>query len=182
MNKFNIFSHHNFTRDWKMIDDLDVLMKEIIERYNRTPKGWRFISDYRGNIIIIGPDISYQFKTMMINPSESIGVGTRISNSETLRKLTAKEFDSGFRSVDESKFHALISGKISEELILELLRKSPAPLHELEESKIILGGPIFSHPDIRMLSKSQQELESKLAIELDKLFRRKYPHRANIYW
>ncbi|MCX8202174.1 MAG: hypothetical protein N3H84_08770, partial [Candidatus Caldarchaeum sp.] len=80
-----------------------------------------FLSDYKGNVVIIGPDVSYQFKIMMINPSESIGVGARISNSESLNKLTAKEFDSGFRAIDESKFHALISGKISEELILELL-------------------------------------------------------------
>lgn len=165
-----------------MIVNIEEFLKEIVNRYNKCPKGWRFVSDYRGNAIVIGPDVGYQLKLMMINPNESIGVGTKITNFETIKEMTKTEFDAGFRIMDESALKTLISGNFSIDFILKLLERDPSPLSELNKGKAILGGPFLSHPDIRMISKSQQELEEKLAMELNKLFRMKYPHRANIYW
>lgn len=165
-----------------MIVDAEESLKEIINRYNRCPKGWRFVSDYRGNAIIIGPDVGYQLKLMMINPNESIGVGAKLENFETIKGMTKTEFDAGFRILDESALRTLASGDFSADFLLKLLERDPSPLSELNRGKAVLGGPFLSHPDIRTISKSQQELEEKLAMELNKLFRTKYPHRANIYW
>ncbi|MDH5807236.1 MAG: hypothetical protein QXW62_03245 [Candidatus Methanomethylicaceae archaeon] len=165
-----------------MINDIEELLQEIINYYNKHPKGWRFVSDNKGNVIVIGPDVGYQLKLMMINPNESIGIGTKITNLESIKNIFKIEFDAGFRILDESALNTLISGKFSNNFILKLLEKEPSPLNELDKGKAILGGPFLLHPDIRMISKSQQKLEEKLTMELNKLFRMKYPHRANIYW
>lgn len=164
-----------------MIVDIEEFLNDMVTRYNKCPKGWRFISDYRGNAIVLGPDVGYQLKLMMINPNESIGVGAKITNFETIREMTKSEFDAGFRVLDESTLNALISGNFSMDFIMKLLERDPSPLSELHKGRAVLGGPFLSHPDIRMISKAQRELEEKLAMELDKLFRIKYPHRAGIY-
>lgn len=181
MNKFKTLLY-NFLLGIGMIVDIEGLLKEIINRYNKCPKGWRFISDYKGNAIVIGPDAGYQLKLMMINPNESIGVGAKITNLEMIKEMTRTEFDAGFRILDESTLKTLISGNFSIDFILKLLERNPSPLSELSKGKAVLGGPFLSHPDIRTISKSQQELEEKLAMELNRLFRIKYPHRASIYW
>jgi len=52
---------------------------------------------------------------------------------------------------------------------------------EKERPNAVLSGPIIAHPDLSTISKSQRELESKLRIGAGKLFRQKYPHRAEMY-
>jgi len=54
---------------------------------------------------------------------------------------------------------------------------------ELEKKRpnAVLTGPVIAHLDLSTISKSQKELELKLTIEAEKLFRNKYPHRAAIY-
>jgi len=47
--------------------------------------------------------------------------------------------------------------------------------------KGVLGGPFLQHPDLRWVSKAQQELDEKLRIEVEREFIRRYPMRASIY-
>ncbi|MCX8182749.1 MAG: hypothetical protein N3D12_06495 [Candidatus Methanomethyliaceae archaeon] len=167
---------------------LEESVKEILEGYNKRPKGWQFVSDPLGNILAIGPDAGYRIKLMMINPNESLGVGVKIQDVEPLRKTIGINFDSGFRPLDHDLSKALISA-ISENRITDLtiikkiLQIDPVPIHELDRKDLgaILGGPFLTHPDLRSISKSQLELDAKLSAELDKLFRNRYPLRAGIY-
>ncbi|MGQ9760217.1 MAG: hypothetical protein ACUVQ5_06615 [Candidatus Methanomethylicaceae archaeon] len=170
------------------IKALDDSIKEIIEGYNKKPKGWQFLSDFRGNILALGTEMGYRIKLMMISPSESIGVGARIPDVEPLRRTLGGAFDSGFRALNHEMSRALISAisenRISDPVVLKkVLEIEPVPVYELDKKNIeaILGGPFLTHPDLRTISKSQMELDNKLSAELDKLFRNKYPLRASIY-
>ncbi|NHV45265.1 MAG: hypothetical protein HA493_01295 [Candidatus Verstraetearchaeota archaeon] len=150
------------------IISLEESINEIIERYNKKPKGWKFISDFKGNIIVIGPDIGYQLKVMMINPYESIGIGTRIYEPLNFEL----KYDSGFRILDKESFKRVISGNYS--IIWDILKRDPVPTYELNKGEVILGGPILT-TDIK------SKIEEKLSMELEKLFRKKYPFRVNMF-
>jgi len=154
------------------IISLEESINEIIEKYNKKPKGWKFISDFKGNIIVIGPDMGYQLKVMMINPYESIGIGTRLYKPINEPIKYDFKYNSGFRILDEKSFKEIISGNYN--IIWNILRKDPIPTYELNKGKIILGGPILA-TDIK------SKIEEKLSIELEKLFRKKYPFKANMF-
>jgi hypothetical protein len=59
----------------------------------------------------------------------------------------------------------------------------PVPTWEIDERRpeAVVTGPLVAHPNLSAISKGQRELEAKLAVEADKLFRRKYPLRARTY-
>lgn len=170
------------------IKALEDSIKEILEGYNKRPKGWQFISDPMGNLLALGPEVGYRLKLMMINPNENLGVGVKIQDVEPIRRSIGAEFDSGFRPLDQDLSRALLSA-ISEnrinssDLLKRILQIDPVPVHELDRSDLgaILGGPFIAHPDLRYISKSQMELDSRLSAELDRLFMKKYPLRAGIY-
>ncbi|MEM3447922.1 MAG: hypothetical protein QXP38_03440 [Nitrososphaerota archaeon] len=170
------------------IKALEESVKEILEGYNKRPKGWQFLSDPLGNILALGPEVGYRIKLMMINPNESLGVGVKIQDVEPLRRSIGVKFDSGFRPLDHDLSKTLISA-VSENRITDLavinkiLQIDPVPIHELERKDLgaVLGGPFLTHPDLRSISRSQLELDAKLSAELDKLFRKRYPLRAGIY-
>ena len=67
--------------------------------------------------------------------------------------------------------------------ISEILDSKPVPTLEIGKKRpdVVLSGPIIAHPDLSMISESQRELESKLRIGAEKLFRQKYPYRAEMY-
>ncbi len=170
------------------IKALDESIKEIIEGYNRRPKGWQFVSDLRGNILVLGPDTGYRIKLMMISPEESIGVGAKIFDVEPIRRYIGTGLNSGLRPLDHDLSKALISAisenRVNSSTILKkVLEMDPVPVYELERSDVgaILSGPFVTHPDLRTISKSQSELDNKLSAELDKIFRNKCPLRASIY-
>lgn len=167
---------------------LEESIKEIIEGYNKRPKGWQFLSDSKGNVLALGPEMGYRIKLMMISPAESIGVGVRIPDVEPLKRSIGSTFDSGFRALDRETSRRLLSAisenRISDTSLLEkILGTDPVPVYELDKGDIgaILGGPFLAHPDLRAISRSQVELDNKLSAELDRLFRTKYPLRAGIY-
>ena len=179
---------YHWREDPMEIKALEESVKEILEGYNKRPKGWQFVSDPLGNILALGPEAGYRIKLMMINPNESLGVGVKIQDVEPLRKTIGARFDSGFRPLDHDLSRALISAisekRVTDWAVLEkILRIDPVPTYELDKKDLgaILGGPFLAHPDLRSISKSQLELDAKLSAELDKLFRSRYPLRAGIY-
>lgn len=68
-------------------------------------------------------------------------------------------------------------------LISKILEKKPISTLDLKKKrpKVVLSGPFIGYPDLSTISKSQKELELKLEIEAEKLFRKEYPYRATIY-
>ncbi|MEN3035260.1 MAG: hypothetical protein ABC537_03050 [Candidatus Methanosuratincola sp.] len=161
------------------------IVREIIEKYNKKPIGWQMASDLRGNTIVIGPDIGYRIKTMMISPFENIGFGTRFE-PESLGAPIGSGYHFGFRPAPPDLFEKISKENFGNEgaqrIIGKILESDPVPLERIDSGAGgILGGPFLQHPDLRTISKAQQELDEKLRIEVEKEFMRRCPMRASIY-
>lgn len=169
-------------------EPVESLMSRILNQYNRKPEGWTVLTDHKGNVLVLGPKVGYRLKLIPLNPEEYTGVGTRIGGLKEMRRV-AKGFPSyGFRSLSGTESKELLNtihrgGTVQNKLIKELLGMKPVPTWELREKrpKVVLSGPVIAHPNLSAISKGQRELEARLAIEADKLFRKKYSQRAAIY-
>lgn len=162
------------------------IIREIIESYNKRPLGWKMASDLRGNAIVVGPDFGYRLKTMMISPSENIGFGVRFEPKDLGASIDTG-YSFGFRPVPTDLFETISKGNPTsaesvQNVIGKLLERDPVPLNRIgSEAAGVLGGPFLQHPDLRAVSKAQQELDEKLRFEVEREFIRRYPLRASIY-
>jgi hypothetical protein len=172
------------------ISSAEEILKEIMEGYNASPKGWQIALDLRGNSLVLGPKDGYALKAMMIGPGENLGIGARIDHPDELRKQIGGGFSCGLRPVGEDLakelLAALSGGGRQDQLSAafgRLMSREPVPTWELGEGRqaAVVGGPFVSHVDLKDISRSQRELEAKLATELDGLFRSKYPMRASMF-
>jgi len=169
-------------------EPIESLMRRIIDQYNKKPEGWSVLTDHKGNVLVLGPRMGYRLKLIPLNPQEYTGVGVSIGDAKEIRKVVEGVPSYGFRPLSGMETKKLLStihqrDAVQNRLIKELLGIKPVPTWELQkkETKTVLGGPVITHPNLSAISKSQRELEVKLAVEAYKLFRKKYPGRAAIY-
>ena len=169
------------------IEPVEQLTNKIMDKYNRHPVGWTVLRDFKGNILVTGSKEGYMLKMIMINPQEYTGIGVKIDNPHELRTLVEGAPLFGYRPLANEQARELLTsfrnGKQQNRLIYEILEKKPIPTFDLKKNSpsAVLAGPVLAHPDLSTISKSQRELELKLRIGAEKLFREKYPHRAEIY-
>ena len=168
-------------------EPVESLANKIMDQYNRRPVGWTVLRDFKGNVLVSGSKVGYMLKIITINPQEYTGVGARIDNPRELRSIVEGAPLFGYRPLANEQVEELMNsfrrGKQQNSLISEILEAKPVPTLEIKKrrSSAVLAGPIMTHPDLSTISKSQRELELKLRIGAEKLFREKYPHRAEMY-
>ena len=170
------------------VEPIESLTNKIMDRYNRKSEGWAVLTDYKGNVLVLGPRVGYRLKLIPLNPYEYTGVGIEIGGLEEMRRVVEGIPSYGFRPLSAGETEELFNAVhrddvIQNKLIKKLLGMKPVPPGELQKEglKAILSGPVIAHPDLNAISKSQRELDVRLATEAAKLFREKYPHRAAIY-
>jgi len=156
-----------------------------MSQYNKHPEGWKVLSDQKGNVLIHGPRNAYRLKLIPLSPEAYTGVGAKLNNVKEMQKLTKRGPPFGLRPLSQAETKELLtsSQQGQAEVISKLLEAKPLSAGSIFKKKptAILSGPIISHPNLSAISKSQKELESKLAIDANRLFRKKYPGRAAIY-
>jgi hypothetical protein len=169
-------------------EPIESLMSKIIGRYNRKPEGWKVLTDLKGNVLILGPQLSYRLKLISLNPHDYTGVGIEIGNEKGVRNIAEGVPSYGFRPLTGKETKLLFSsayqkGAIQSRLVTKLLGVKPVPTWQLQNNKpkTILTGPVITHPNLSYISKSQGRLEEKLNMEAYRLFRKKYPGRAATY-
>lgn len=168
-------------------EPVEFLASKIMDRYNKNPVGWTVLRDFKGNVLVTGPKEGYMLKILMINPQEYTGIGVKIDNQRELRTLIEGSPLFGYRPLSNMQAEELLNsfqhGKKNSRLVSEILEKKPVSTFEIKRKRpnVVLTGPIMAHPDLSTISKSQRELELKLRIETEKLFRKKYPQRAEMY-
>ncbi len=162
------------------------VIREILESYNRKPVGWQIASDFRGNMLALGPDTGYRLKFMIISPSERIGVGVRFDDPVDVGRLGLSP-PCGFRplsaEVAKEAIAAIASGGAAQQVMERLMRAKPVRLQDCQGKDVgaVLSGPFMSHPDLRMISPRQSDLDAKLAAEVERIFRQRYPMRASMF-
>lgn len=171
-----------------IFEPVEQITNRILNQYNKHPEGWSVLVDSQRNVLVVGPSSGYRLKLIPLNPREYTGVGTRIAGSKRLRKIVEDVPPYGFRPLSHEETRNLLiaihhKGKSRTKQINELLEMKPVPTWEIEKRspEAVVAGPLIAHPNLSTISRRQRELEAKLAVEADKLFRKKYPLRARIY-
>lgn len=171
-----------------LFEPVEQITKRILRQYNRHPEGWSVLVDNKGNVLVIGPSSSYRLKLVPLSPQEYTGVGVKFGRSKGLQKMVKNLPPYGFRPLSREETRDLLStihrkGRPTDKRIKELLEMKPVPTWEIDKKRpeAVVTGPLVAHPNLSAISKRQRELEVKLAVEADKLFRRKYPLRARTY-
>ncbi|MFX0116325.1 MAG: hypothetical protein ACFFB3_17375 [Candidatus Hodarchaeota archaeon] len=170
------------------IEPLDLLLKKIMAQYNRNPESWKVLIDQKGNVIVLGAEANYHLKLIHVNPMKFVGVGAQIPETNRLQQLTSGTYSYGFRALTPKDTNHLLGAMGQEEyppsqILHDVLNRTPLSLNEIQKSKetTILAGPLLAHSDLGRISSSQRELERRLSLEAEKLFRRKYPFRSSMY-
>ncbi len=163
------------------------ILKRVMAQYNERPQGWRVFADSRGNLLVLGPGVGYRLKLVPLNPREFVGVGVDIDPMEDLRLGTRLPFY-GLRPLSGQQTSELFgamrqNGQIGQDVLLRLLGAKPTSEWDLKEEGLagVLTGPVVTHPDLSAVPAGQKELEERLSLEANRLFRAKYPFRAGIY-
>jgi len=170
------------------IEPVDSLMRKILALYDRNPSGWSVLSDHRGNVLVLGPELGFRLRLVPLNPREYTGVGVQLTDIAELQK-SLKGFPSyGLRPMSKSDVKQLFNalshfGTVPKMLVRRLLKVEPVPSWQLNRFKpgAILNGPVAFSLNLNKIVKGQAELERKLEAEAYKLFRKKYPTRASFY-
>jgi len=162
--------------------------EEILSQYNRRPKGWSVLADQRGNVFVLGPSSSYWLRLIWVNPYEYTGVGIKVDDSEKMRSIVEGAPSYGLRPLPRGSIQKILrafqrNGSVEGGLAEELLSIKPVSTGELQKRRpdAVLSGPIITHRDLSAISEGQRRLERRLALEAEKLFRKKYPLRSGMY-
>lgn len=172
-----------------IFEPVDQITSKILRQYNRHPEGWSVLVDNKGDVLVVGPSSGYRLKLVHLSPGEYTGVGVRFGRSQGLRKMVKNLPPYGFRPLSREETRDLLlvihrRDRPTDERIKKLLEMKPVPTWEIDGGKssgAVVTGPLVAHPNLSTISKRQKELEAKLAIEADKLFRKRYPLRARTY-
>ncbi len=171
-----------------IFEPVDQIIRRIMGRYNRHPEGWSVLVDSKGDMLVVGPSSGYRLKLVHLSPGEYTGVGVRFGKSQGLRMMVKNLPQYGFRPLSREEtrdlFLAINRGdKPADKRIKSLLEMNPVPTWDIDEGwpGAVVTGPLIAHPNLSMISRRQKELETRLAMEADKLFRRKFPLRAKTY-
>ncbi|MFX0068890.1 MAG: hypothetical protein ACFFA1_04920 [Promethearchaeota archaeon] len=169
------------------IRSADRIKKEIVRRYNSSPRGWRVMvkRDLRGHYDLIftkGSNIWF-VKEEFVNPYKSVGLGAK---QRIGRKLDVDSpFEFGLRPLSQEQMRTVIDifqkgsdldriSKIIEDIEPTSARKVDTPY--------ALQGPVIRvDRHTGLISEKQRELDQKLRTELEKLLSKKYPHLLRSY-
>lgn len=163
------------------IEPLEKIGKEVMDRYNKHPSGWRFLSDAHNNMLALGPKHGYRLKIMPITPTQTTGAGAKVKLKPKTRDKLQKLPPWGLRPLSKAEVRKLLlasikdrnaTGKISN----KLLKRDPVPFKKSEEHNLL--GPTASHQDLNSIIKGQAKLERKLKHKTHELFKKQYPNRA----
>jgi hypothetical protein len=157
------------------------LRRRILETYSKNPKGWSFTvspSPMSGfyDATVSGPEGTWMLKIDSLFKPFPIVIG---SQAEAGSRKPEGPFSYGYRKLSPDLALQILGGEGvgSEEKtlagLLSVLRSEPAVP---EEGKSYAEGPmVLTDPKKVTLSESQKEVDARLASEMRRLLRLRYP-------
>lgn len=180
-------SHDNGNGDGRMqVLPIEDILKTLLEKYNKNPRGWSILVDPQGNIIVLGPKVAYRLKVIPLGPAQFTGVGVAIEDVDEIKSLIKGVPSFGVRPLTSAHLkmiekELLEKGTISWETLRKLTKAEPVPLNKALGSLALIGPELHTTRPLSEIIKGQRELDLLLQREANKLFREKYPHRAMAY-
>jgi len=157
------------------------LRRRMLESYSRYPKGWSFVvspSPTSGffDAMVSGPEGAWMLKIDSLFKPNPMVIG---SPAEALRRKPAGPFPYGYRALPPELALQLLGGEGAESRqrtvagLLSVLRREPVVP---EEGRSYAEGPlVLTRPGNVRLSESQKEIDRRLASEMNRLLRLRYP-------
>jgi len=165
------------------------IIKEVLEAYNRDPRGWHVLyrvdKSSRLNIYI-GKKSEDSVWAILTEPH--FGIGARIDdiNIEEFYRKEGEEF--GLRPIPEGLGESVIKEFFEHErlssttikMLREELKKPPKKMKELGKAKLILVGPSnrITHIDERIKEKIGEKVLSKLESKFEKRLKERLKYIA----
>ena len=157
------------------------LRRRMLESYSRDPKGWRFVvSPSPGSgffdATVSGPDGAWMLKIDSLFKPFPIVIG---SQAEAFPRRPEGPFPFGYRALPPNLALQIMGGEGTGESLkarkrlLSVLRSEPVIP---EEGRSYAEGPLLlTGPGRVNLSEGQKEIDAKLASEMRRLLRLRYP-------
>jgi hypothetical protein len=157
------------------------LRKRVMENYTKDPKGWSFVvapSPGSGffDATVAGPDGTWMLKIDSLFKPFPIVIG---SKSDVVQRRPTGPYPYGYRSLPPDLALRLMGSetagpndRVRRELISVLKSEPVVP----EEGRSYAQGPLLlTGPGSVSLSDTQKEMDGKLASEMRRLLRLRYP-------
>jgi hypothetical protein len=170
------------------IEPADEIVPRILKRYSESPRGWRMMSTPVGDMLVVGQDSAFQLRIIPINPREYTGAGTELPESNDVidRMRTSPEF--GSRNLTQTDIETLVESMSNpaqiQQHLHDILHRNPLLPTEIDKGGIdhLLTGPVLTRPDLDGLGPDVLNLRRSLERSANRVFRKKYPMRAGMYF
>jgi hypothetical protein len=165
-------------KEMELLEGRD-LRRRILEAYSKDPKGWSFVvspSSASGffDAMVSGPDGTWMLKIDSLFKPFPMVIG---SPAETSPGRSEGPFPYGYRRLSPDLALRLMGGGGEDNsirrAILSVLKSEPVVP---EEGRTYAEGPlVFTGPGRVSLSESQREVDARLASEMRRLLKLRYP-------
>ena len=141
-----------------------------------------------GDMLVVGRDSAFQLKLIPLNPREYTGAGTELPESSDVTDSIRTSPEFGFRNLAQTDIEALVESMSKPELVQQqlqdILSRDPLLPEEIEKGRInhLLTGPVLTRPDLSGLGPDILNLRNSLERSANRVFRKKYPMRAGMYF
>jgi hypothetical protein len=126
-------------------------------------------------------------KLIQLSPYEFTGAGVELPESNDTAESIRSSPEFGLRPLKETDlqglFNALTGSTEPSISIGDILKRTPKSIDDLSlESSHILRGPVLTRPDLGSLGPELLKRQLSLDRSADRIFRKKYPMRAGMYF
>jgi hypothetical protein len=164
------------------------IVPRILEQYAETPRGWRILSTPVGEMLVLGPESSYQLKLIPLNPYEYTGAGIEIRSKDKALDRVRSSPEYGLRPLDgndiESLVKALSEPSMVNSHLQSIVARDPVLPTAVSDSSadLVLTGPVLRRPDLTSLGPDVLRLRHQLDLSADRIFRKQHPMRAGMFF
>ncbi len=170
------------------IEPADEIVPRILKRYSESPRGWRVMSTPVGDMLVVGNDSAFQLRIIPVNPHEVTGAGTELPESNDVIDSIRTSPEFGSRNLTQTDIEALIESMSNpaqiQQHLHDILHRDPLLPAEIERGNIdhLLHGPVLTRPDLSGLGPDILSVRRSLERSANRVFRKKYPMRAGMYF
>ncbi|MFW9870106.1 MAG: hypothetical protein ACFFFO_15800 [Candidatus Thorarchaeota archaeon] len=168
-------------------EPIEKIMPRILKQYSERPRGWHIMTTPRGEMLILSSDSAFQLKMIQLSPFEFTGAGVELPESSETAESIRSSPEFGLRPLNETDIQGLINtmtGSSEPSISIgDILKRTPKSIEDLSiETSHVLRGPVLTRPDLGSLSPEILRRQLSLDRSADRIFRKKYPMRAGMYF
>jgi len=159
-----------------------------MKQYSESPRGWRVLNTPLGEMLVVGPDSAFQLKIIPLNPLEFTGAGAELPESNSVIDSIRSSPEYGLRGLAQAELEAILESMINPSVasspISSIIQRDPLLPEDIERGNIdhFLTGPVLTRPDLSNLGPEVLRMRESLERSANKVFRKRYPMRAGMYF